>query len=110
MAVTSTLTVIDTHYPEYRHIIRPLGITLLSLVSFQMVNLGVHWVSDYPLGMGIGYVTALSATEMGRKKPNGKTLSKRPEITNPFDWKFIPRFTAKNVNERTYGLTGIFNF
>jgi hypothetical protein len=109
MAVTSTMTVIDTNYPEYRHIIRPLGITLMTLLSFQMVNLGVHWVSDYPLGMGIGYVTALSATEMGRKT-NGKEAYRKPEITNPHDWKFIPVYTAKNVNERTYGLTGIFQF
>jgi hypothetical protein len=110
MAVTSTLTVIDTNYPEYRHIIRPLAISLLTLVSFQMVNLGVHWISDYPLGMGIGYVTALSALEIGRKNSANKLLNKRAQITNPLDWKFIPSFTANSINQRTYGLTGIFNF
>jgi hypothetical protein len=109
MAVTSTLTVIDTNYPEYRHIIRPLGITLMTLVGYQMMNLGVHWISDYPLGMAIGYVTALSATEMG-KKVTGTSTNKEPEITNPDDWKFIPLFTAKNNSERTYGLTGVFQF
>ncbi len=109
MAVTSTLTINDSNYPEYRNIIRPLGITLMTLVSFQMINLGVHWISDYPLGMGIGYVTALSAIERGRKS-TAKASLRKPEISNPKDWKFIPIYTTHKVNERSYGLTGIFQF
>ena len=49
-----TFTVISENYPEYKWI-SPLGYTLMSLLSFQMLNNGVHWASDYPLAIGIGY-------------------------------------------------------
>jgi len=48
------LTIIDENYPEYSNIILPTGITLLSLLTWQMVNNGVHWASDYPLGLAMG--------------------------------------------------------
>ena len=109
MATTSTLTVIDTNYPEYRHIIRPLGATLITLLSFQMINIGVHWISDYPIGMAIGYITAKNATKYGKRKGSSSAYRK-PDVKNIDDWKFIPSLRAKNANERTYGLTGVFQF
>ncbi|MCB0348080.1 MAG: phosphatase PAP2 family protein, partial [Bdellovibrionales bacterium] len=51
MTATMTLTVINNNYPEYSHVILPVGISLISLLSWQMVNNGVHWASDYPLGI-----------------------------------------------------------
>ena len=49
-----TVTVISTSYPEYPAI-APVGYGLMSLLAFQMMNNGVHWASDYPLALSIGY-------------------------------------------------------
>jgi hypothetical protein len=48
------VTVIAGNYPEHKYI-KPLGYSLMTVVGFQMLNNGVHWASDYPLGLAIGY-------------------------------------------------------
>ena len=58
-------TVISENYPEYKFI-RPLGYTLLTLLSFQMMNNGVHWISDYPMAIAIGYSLGKIAANRGR--------------------------------------------
>ncbi|MCB9025927.1 MAG: phosphatase PAP2 family protein [Bdellovibrionaceae bacterium] len=54
MTGTMVMTIINENYPEYSHITLPIGISLLSLLSWQMMNNGVHWASDYPLGIAMG--------------------------------------------------------
>ncbi len=67
------VTVISENYPE-KTFIQPIGYTLLGLLSFQMMNNGVHWASDYPLGLGIGYMIGKTiAANPGRSA--GKTAS-----------------------------------
>jgi membrane-associated phospholipid phosphatase len=61
-----TLTVIAANYPEYVYVL-PVGVGLLSLLSFQMMNNGVHWFSDYPLAIGLGYAFGKVATNNYRK-------------------------------------------
>lgn len=60
-----TVTVIAENYPEKKWI-RPLGYGLMALLSFEMVNNGVHWVSDYPLALAIGYALGKIAVSRGR--------------------------------------------
>ena len=60
-----TLTIIAENYPEKKYI-KPLGYSLLTLLSFQMVNNGVHWASDYPLGLAIGYGVGKAIARTGR--------------------------------------------
>ena len=61
-----TVTVIAENYPERKYI-RPLGYCLLTLLSFQMMNNGVHWASDYPLALAMGYSMGKIAVKRGRK-------------------------------------------
>ncbi len=49
-----TVTVIAENYPDNKYI-KPIGYTLLGGLCFQMMNNGVHWASDYPLGIAVGY-------------------------------------------------------
>ncbi len=70
MTLTMTLTVIDSNYPEYKWYTRSIGGTLLSLLSLQMMNNGVHWASDYPLGIAMGYVFGKVASRQGRVAKN----------------------------------------
>lgn len=60
-----TVTVIAENYPEHRWI-RPLGYTLMTGLAYQMVNNGVHWVSDYPLAIYMGYTFGQIAVHHGR--------------------------------------------
>ncbi len=61
-----TFTVITENYPEYSSWAKPLGWTLLGLLSYQMMNNGVHWASDYPLAIAIGYGLGKIAADNGR--------------------------------------------
>lgn len=62
-----TTTVIAKNYPEKKWI-RPLGYSLMTLCGFQMVNNGVHWASDYPLALGLGYAFGNMIVNQGRHK------------------------------------------
>ncbi|MDX8381970.1 MAG: phosphatase PAP2 family protein [Ghiorsea sp.] len=61
-----TLTVLHKNYPDNPWIM-PVGVTLLSALSFQMMNNGVHWVSDYPLAIALGYTFGNIAYERGQR-------------------------------------------
>lgn len=102
MAATATFTVIDTNYPEYRNIIRPVGFTLLTILGFQMANIGVHWVSDYPLGAAIGYVVGKAAAGKKDKERTSMNL-------NQSQWSYSPILYSSNAN-RIYGLFGKYTF
>ena len=69
----STFTVITENYPEYP-IIKPIGYTLMTLLSIQMMNNGVHWASDYPLSIAMGYYLGKIAVKNGRESTNGSTM------------------------------------
>ena len=70
----STLTIITENYPEYP-IIKPIGYTLMTLLGLQMMNNGVHWASDYPLSISMGYYLGKIAVESGRTNTNTSKLS-----------------------------------
>ena len=50
----STVTIIGENYPEIKWI-KPVGYSLSALISLAMINNGVHWASDYPLAVALGY-------------------------------------------------------
>ncbi|HTR82070.1 MAG TPA: phosphatase PAP2 family protein [Bacteroidota bacterium] len=49
-----TVVVIQENYPEEKWI-SPVGYAITGLVGVGMVNYGIHWYSDYPLAIAIGY-------------------------------------------------------
>jgi hypothetical protein len=63
----ATVTVIAENYPEY-HFIRPVGYGLMTLLGYSMLNNGVHWASDYPVGIALGYGFAKIAVRNGRTR------------------------------------------
>lgn len=56
----ATVIVISENYPEVTWI-RPLGYVLTGLVGIGMANNGIHWYSDYPLGLFLGYYFGMIA-------------------------------------------------
>lgn len=58
----ATFMVIATNYPEIGWI-KPVGYALGGLLAFNMVSTKVHWISDYPLGIFMGYVIGKTIAE-----------------------------------------------
>jgi len=87
----ATLTVIAGNYSEYK-MIAPVGTVFLGLMGYQMVQSKVHWTSDYPLAILIGYVMGKNAVNRGRtqiKDDNTSYLDHKKSIwknlqINPF--------------------------
>lgn len=71
-SVMGTVTVIAENYPEYRWV-RPVGYGLMVPLAFQMVNSGVHWYSDYPLALFMGYTFAKIVVSRRRVIRAGQT-------------------------------------
>jgi hypothetical protein len=72
--MTSALafTIIRSNYPEYDQILLPFECVYLTALGFAMVNNEVHWASDYPLGIAMGYMIGKAAVRMG--KPQDKSV------------------------------------
>jgi len=75
------VTVMAENYPE-KKLIKPIGYTLLGALSFQMMNNSVHWASDYPLGLGIGYMVgkAITSNSGNRIKKTASVLKFYPSL------------------------------
>lgn len=61
----ATVTILSGNYPENKYI-KPVGYTLMGLLGYSMLNNGVHWISDYPLAIAIGYTCGKIALSRGR--------------------------------------------
>lgn len=53
----ATVKILSENYIETSWLL-PAGYTAMGLLMFAMLNNGVHWASDYPLGIAIGYHAA----------------------------------------------------
>jgi hypothetical protein len=56
----ATVIVVAENYPDVKWI-RPAGYAFTTLVGLGMLSNGIHWVSDYPLGLFIGYYFGMIA-------------------------------------------------
>ncbi len=50
----SAITILSENYKEKKWI-APVGYSIAGLCALSMVNNGVHWASDFPLGFALGY-------------------------------------------------------
>ena len=63
--------VLSENYPEKKWI-KPLGFTLMGVMSFEMMQSKVHWISDYPIAILLGYLIGKNIAKNARiKKTNG---------------------------------------
>lgn len=91
MTATLVFTVIRGNYPEHNWWLFPTEIVYLSALGFSMMNNGVHWASDYPLGFAIGYMMGKSSLRMGRQKDFAE------EQKEARKWNFSPGFSYEGV-------------
>ncbi len=93
----ATITVIATNYPEKRWI-KPVGYSLMTILSFNMVSSKVHWVSDYPIGLFIGYVMGKQIAERRIKKIPKNAEGMLPPFRKKYEF---------NINSRSFGNTSL---
>ncbi|KAB1158076.1 phosphatase PAP2 family protein [Flavobacterium luteum] len=94
----ATITIISTNYPEIRWI-KPFGYSLTGLIAFNMVSNKVHWTSDYPLGLFIGYI-------MGKQIANRRItkIAKNSIGYNSKENFYNVNYTTSNfLNTRLFG-------
>ncbi len=56
----ATVIVIAENYPEAWWI-RPVGYAATAMLAYGMVGTGIHWYSDYPLAVALGYTFGMIA-------------------------------------------------
>ncbi len=88
--LAGTFTVIMLNYPDTKFI-KPLAIGTMTLVGFQMMNNGVHWISDYPIAIAIGYGLGKIAVNQGRKVVESDELSHLKKKKG--SWKLAPDYS-----------------
>jgi hypothetical protein len=54
--LTATVTVLCKNYPEKKWI-KPVGLAIMGLSAWAMMNTEVHWAGDYPLALAIGFIS-----------------------------------------------------
>jgi PAP2 superfamily len=86
----STVTILAQNYPENRWI-KPVGYSVIGLVGYSMINNKVHWASDYPLAIALGYLCAKQVVKNNRKVINSSFAIKH---------KAILSYTINYVNGR----------
>lgn len=69
----ATVTVLSSNYPEKRWI-KPAGYTIMGLTAWAMMNTEVHWISDYPLALALGYLSGKISSNRHVKKPMPKKV------------------------------------
>ena len=84
----ATLTVIADNYPRQSWI-KPVGYTLIGALGVGLVAKGMHWYSDLPLGIALGYIFGKTVTN-----PEGSEIS---EVSNDGGVKIslTPSFDAQ---------------
>ena len=89
----STVTILAGNYPEKRYI-KPLGYSITCLVGLAMINNNVHWISDYPLAIGLGYLCARQVMRHSRKIETSSVFKKKKAdlsyTFNILNGRFIP--------------------
>lgn len=98
MTTTMVFTIINENYPEYSKVIIPLGVTWTSLLAWQMVNNGVHWAADYPLGIAMGLVFGKAASKLGKSKEESK-------LNKQSNWMILPA-----TNQDVSGITFLYHY
>jgi PAP2 superfamily protein len=78
----ATVTVMAMNYPEHKFI-WPVGSVAMGVLTFAMVNNGVHWASDYPLALAIGGVVGKVVVSRGRTVVRDSTAPPHPVEERP---------------------------
>jgi hypothetical protein len=69
MTATAALNVIIGNYPDKKWI-KPVGYSLIGILGFEMAQANVHWYSDYPIALVMGYIIGKNIVKSKITKSN----------------------------------------
>lgn len=76
----AALTVLTENYPEKKWL-KPVGYSLLGLMCYEMMQSKVHWASDYPMAILVGYLVGKNiAKQRVIRKKNVQETSQKYKI------------------------------
>ena len=75
----SMVEVIHENYPEWKWV-NPVGYTISGLMAMAMVNKGIHWHSDYPLAIFLGYEFGKIVAHPEKYKSNSDSSDNKVSI------------------------------
>ena len=90
----SALTVIAENYPDYKWI-KPVGYTALGLMCYEMMQSKVHWASDYPIALFMGYLI-------------GKNIAKSRIETSDYRFKTAQKYQWNLSNSTAWDGTPLY--
>ena len=76
----TTVTVVVENYPEWTWA-RPVGYSIVALIGVSMANTGIHWYSDYPLGLALGYSFGMLAAHPLKAGHETQETGQKPQVT-----------------------------
>ena len=80
MTATAALNVIIGNYPDKKWI-KPVGYSLIGILGFEMVQANVHWYSDYPIALVMGYI-------IGKNIVKSKVVKSNSPLETPKKYTF----------------------
>ena len=95
----SSITIFAQNYPEKRWI-RPVGYSLMALVGYSMLNNEVHWASDYPLAIGMGFLCAKQVAKRNRRVVNKTSASQKKKGEFDFTLNYLAGTVAPGFTYR----------
>lgn len=88
----ATITVIAANYPEIKWI-KPVGYGLMGIMAFEMMSSKVHWASDYPLALLIGYGIGTLASKRRIQRQN-QVEKQNPTVHHP-----VPTISVNRLDQ-----------
>jgi hypothetical protein len=83
--LVSSVTIFSNNYPEKKWI-KPVGYSLSGLVCYAMINNKVHWASDYPLAIAMGYLCAKQVLKHRNVVTSTTARKKKGELSYTFNY------------------------
>ncbi|TDD95957.1 phosphatase PAP2 family protein [Flavobacterium cellulosilyticum] len=94
----TTVMILSENYKEVKWI-KPVGFGLMGLMGFEMLQSKVHWASDFPIAIFMGYIIGKSIVK------SRITEIKKTEVS---DVKaFQPKFHYSFSSNQSYTLAGV---
>lgn len=94
----TTVIILSENYEEVKWI-KPVGFGLMGLMGFEMLQSKVHWVSDYPIAIFMGYIIGKSIVK------SRITEIKNNNVSNLKT--FQPKFHYCFNSNQNYTLVGV---
>jgi PAP2 superfamily len=94
----TTFVIISENYKEKKWI-KPVGYSMMGLLCFEMLQSKVHWASDYPIAVFMGYI-------VGKSIVKNRIVEKTTKIIGDHQ-NFKPKFNYSFNSDRNFTLAGM---